>query len=129
MAHISEIPRIRGSGAGEPEWKPLRRHFGIQAFGTNAYVAHAAGDPVVEEHSEADDADAGHEELYLVLAGSATFTVEGENGDAPAGTLVFVADPRATRGAVAHEPGTTVIAFGATPGVAFEISSWETKYE
>ena len=31
-------------------------------------------------------------------------------------------------GAVAHEPGTTVIAFGATPGRAFEVSSWERKY-
>lgn len=126
---MSEVPAIRESAPGEPEWKPVRRHFGIRAFGTNAYVARAGGDPVVEEHTEADDSGTGHEELYLVLSGRATFTVEGEAADAPAGTLVFVPDPRATRSAVAHEPGTTVIAFGATSGKAFEVSPWEKKYE
>ena len=126
VAHISELPAARPTGPGEPEWRPVRRHFGIQAFGTNAYVARAAGDPVVEEHVEADT---GHEELYLVLSGQATFTVEGEDADAPSGTLVFVPDPRARRSAIASEPGTTVIAFGATPGAAFEVSSWERKYE
>ena len=129
VAHISDIPAVSESEQGEPDWKPVRRHFGIQAFGTNAYVARADGDPVVEEHVEADDDGTGHEELYLVLSGRAIFTVEGEDADAPAGTLVFVPDPRATRRAVACEPGTTVIAFGATPGTAFEISSFERKYE
>ena len=129
IAHITEIPAALEAAPGEPEWKPVRRHFGIQAFGTNAYVARAGGDPVVEGHVEADDDGTGHEELYLVLSGRATFTVEGEDADAAAGTLVFVRDPRATRGAVAHEPGTTVIAFGATPGTAFEVSPFERKYE
>ena len=64
-----------------------------------------------------------------MLSGRATFTVDGEDAEAAAGTLVFVPDPRATRSAVAHEPGTTVIAFGATPGTAFEVSSWERKHE
>ena len=126
VAHISDTPAVSESGPGEPDWKPVRRHFGIQAFGTNAYVARADGDPVVEDHVEADT---GHEELYFVLSGRAIVTVEGEDADAPAGTLVFVPDPRATRRAVAHEPGTTVIAFGATSGTAFEVSSWEMKYE
>ena len=129
VAHIADIPAMAESGPGEPEWKPVRRHFGIQAFGTNAYVARAGGDPVIEEHLEADVDGAGHEELYLVLSGRATFTVDGQDADAAAGTLVFVRDPRATRGAVAHEPGTTVIAFGATPGAAFEVSPFERKYD
>ena len=98
-------------------------------FSADLELVGAGGDPVVEEHVEADDDGAGHEELYLVLSGRATFTVDGQDADAAAGTLVFVRDPRATRGAVAHEPGTTVIAFGATPGTAFEVSPFERKYE
>src|SRR4029453_9049311 len=43
----------------------------------------------------------------------------------PTGTLVFVKDPAVSRGAVAAEPGTTVLAVGATPGKAFQPEPWE----
>ena len=43
----------------------------------------------------------------------------GDEVDAPAGTIVLVSDPAARRGAVAREPGTTVISVGARPGEAF----------
>ena len=106
-------------------WLPVREHFGIGAFGTNAYRAKEAGDAVIGEHSEVM---AKHEELYLVLNGHATFTVNGDEIDAPAGTLVFVSDPGARRGAVAKEAGTTVLVVGATPGEAFEVSPWEESW-
>jgi len=106
-------------------WLPVREHFGIGAFGTNAYRAKEAGDAVIGEHTELM---AKHEELYLVVNGHATFKVDGEEIDAPAGTLVFVADPNARRGAVAKEPGTTVLVIGATPGKAFEVSPWEESW-
>ena len=102
-------------------WKPVRKALGVSAFGINAYTAANAGDEVVEDHTEES---LGHEEIYAVVAGHATFTVDGEDVDAPAGTLVFLDDPKQRRHAVAKKAGTTVLAIGGTPGV-HEISAWE----
>jgi quercetin dioxygenase-like cupin family protein len=102
-------------------WKPVRKPLGVTAFGINAYTAAAAGDEVVEDHTEEPN---GHEELYLVVKGHATFTVDGEEVDAPAGTIVFLDDPKQRRHAVAKEAETTVLAVGGKPG-AHEISAWE----
>jgi hypothetical protein len=102
-------------------WKPVRKTLGVTAFGINAYSATAAGDEVVEEHTEQQ---LGHEEIYLVVAGHATFTVDGKDVDAPAGTLVYLDDVAARRHAVAKEPNTTVVAIGGVPGT-HEISAWE----
>jgi quercetin dioxygenase-like cupin family protein len=107
-------------------WIPVRSHFGIGAFGTNAYRAKQAGDAVIGEHSEMMSK---HEELYVVLDGHATFTVAGDEIDAPAGTLVFVSDPEARRGAIAKEAGTTVLVVGATAGKAYEVEPWEESWE
>ena len=101
-------------------WRPVRRHFGVSSFGVNAYTADEAGTRVVEEHREKD----GHDELYVVLSGRATFTLEGEEHDAPAGTLVHC-PPGTLRSAFAAEPGTTVLGIGAKPGEVFEASGWE----
>jgi hypothetical protein len=120
-AHISEIPSLP-TDLVEAEWKPVRHHFGIRAFGTNAYVALAAGEQVIEEHSEGSG---GHEELYFVASGRAAFTVAGEEIDAPAGTFVYVGDPVHVRGAVAQEPGTAVLAVGAPFGAPFSVRNWE----
>ena len=102
-------------------WKPVRRSLGVTAFGINAYTAAAAGDEVVEDHTEEPS---GHEELYLVVHGHAAFTVDGEEVDAPTGTIVFLDDPKQLRHAVAKEAETTVLAVGGKPG-AHEISAWE----
>jgi hypothetical protein len=128
--HLSDIPEPEYEPEpGDPYWRPIRIHFGIQAFGTNAYVARAAGDQIIVEHAEAEESGTRHEELYVVVSGHATFTVDGEDVDAPAGTLLYVSDPGSRRGAVAHEAGTTVLCFGGTPGEAFSVSPWEQKYE
>jgi quercetin dioxygenase-like cupin family protein len=102
-------------------WKPIRRTLGVTAFGINAYTGAAAGDEVVEDHTETQ---LGHEEIYAVLSGHATFTVDGEEVDAPAGTLVYIDDPAQQRRAVAREAGTTVLAIGGVPG-KHEPSAWE----
>jgi hypothetical protein len=103
-------------------WRPLRRTLDIGAFGINAYIAPNAGDDVVEEHTERS---LGHEEIYLVLSGRATFTLDGETLDAPAGTLVFVRDVDVMRHARAEEPGTSVLAVGGPRAAAYEPSPWE----
>ena len=107
---------------GEFVWRPIRRRFGISAFGSNAYTAQA-GQRVVEEHRESG----GHEELYVVLRGRATFTLDEDEVDAPAGTLVFV-QPGTLRGAIAREDGTAVLVVGAKPGEIFEPSPWEETF-
>ena len=102
-------------------WKPVRKSLGFTAVGINAYTAANAGDEVVEEH---DETQLGHEEIYAVIAGHATFTVDGEEVDAPAGTLVYLDDPKQKRHAHAKEPNTTVLAVGGLPG-KHEVSNWE----
>jgi hypothetical protein len=103
-------------------WIPVRRHFGIEAFGVNAYAAAGAEEEVVERHTEEVR---GHEELYVVVTGRAMFTVDGEEVDAPTGTLIFIRDPSVERRALAVEPGTTVLALGGKPGVAYTPGPWE----
>jgi tetratricopeptide (TPR) repeat protein len=108
-------------GPGSLRWTPLRKHFGITAFGINAYTAAEAGQDVVEEHNEER---LGHEEIYVVVTGRATFVLDGEERDVPAGSAVFLRDPTIKRHARAEEPGTTVLAIGGKPG-QHEISAWE----
>lgn len=107
----------------------VRRHFDIRAFGVNG-IAGNAGDELIEPHHERDDETNltdGHEELFAVMSGHAVFTVDGEDLDAPAGTLVFVREPAAIRSARATADGTAILAIGARPGVPFEVSRWERE--
>jgi tetratricopeptide (TPR) repeat protein len=121
---IDEIPVVGGS----LRWKPVRRTLGIGAFGINAYVGDAGRD-VVEEHDELSSSGAGgHQELYLVVRGHARFVVDGEEVDAPAGTLVFLPEPDARRAATALEDGTTVLAIGGDPEAPYAVSAWEHNF-
>jgi hypothetical protein len=60
----------------------VRHHFGIRSFGINAWTGQVVGDRILNAHDEAGDA----EELYFVHCGRATFELDGERVDAPAGT-------------------------------------------
>jgi hypothetical protein len=111
----------------ELEWRPIRRTLGIQAFGINAYTANA-DELVVEEHDETGAGAGHHEELYVVVTGRATFTVDGKSFDAPMGTLVFLDDPKERRAARAVEDGTTVLAIGGVRGEGFRVSPWEFSF-
>ncbi len=102
VAHLDEIDETND---GRCPWRPVRHHFGITAFGVNAWTGHDAGDRIINEHDESEE----NEELYLVQQGRATFELDGERVDAPAGTLVF-ARPGVKRTAFAEEPETTIIA-------------------
>jgi tetratricopeptide (TPR) repeat protein len=126
VVRIDEIEPVRVVD-GKLEWRPVRRTLGIEAFGINAYTA-AAGELVVEEHDETGHGAGHHEELYVVVSGHATFTVDGREIDAPPGTLVFLDDPKEKRGAVATEDGTTVLAIGGARGEAYRVSPWEYAF-
>jgi tetratricopeptide (TPR) repeat protein len=120
LEELDEIPV-----ADTLTWRPVRRTLGVEAFGVNAYTAANAGDEIVEEHDETGSGAGHHEELYFVAAGRVSFTVAGEEIDAPAGTFVFVRDPEARRHGVAKEAGSTVLAIGGRRGEPFEVSPWE----
>ena len=111
---------------GQARWHTIRRTLGVSSFGVNAWTATEDGGQIIGEHEEASGQ--AHEELYIVLTGRATFTVDGEKVDGPAGTLVHVADPAVKRGAVGEE-GTTILVVGAKPGEAFTPSTWERSAE
>ncbi len=118
VARLEEIDELND---GRQPWRPIRHHLGITSFGINSWTGHEAGDRIINEHDEADD---GNEELYVVLRGRASFEIDGERLDAPAGTLVLV-QPEARRTAFAEEPETTLLAIGGTRGKAYVVSGWE----
>jgi tetratricopeptide (TPR) repeat protein len=122
-AHISDL-RMDDLGF---TWAPVRIHFGISSFGVNAFTGKEAGGQVIEEHDEVGPRAGRHEEVYFVAEGHATFTVAGDEIDAPAGTFVFVRHPEAKRKAIAKDAGTIVLAIGGIPGQAFTPSEWERQ--
>jgi tetratricopeptide (TPR) repeat protein len=114
---------------GRPRWHMIRSVLGIESFGINAWRATEAGQELIGEHDELGQGAGGHEELYLVLSGRATFTIDGETVPAPTGTVVLVKEPATRRSASADEAGTTVLVVGARPGKPFSISPWERSAE
>jgi tetratricopeptide (TPR) repeat protein len=118
VARLEEIEELED---GRAPWRPVRQHFGITAFGANAWTGKAAGDRIINEH---DETDFGEEELYLVLTGRATFELDGAQVDAPVGTFVAV-PPAVKRTAFAAEDGTTIVAVGAVPGKPYTGAAWE----
>lgn len=121
VAHVTEIPAVPSPVEGLA-WRPVRHHLDVRAFGTNAYTGADVGDLVIEPHDEDE-----FEELYVVLSGAARFTVDDETFDAPAATLVLVTPP-SRRVAHASAADTTILAVGAIPGQAFELSDWEERW-
>jgi len=114
---------------GRPRWHMIRSMLGIESFGINAWRATEAGQAIIGDHDEVGPGAGGHEELYLVLAGRATFTMDGEAVSAPAGSIVFVKDPHVRRSAVADEAATEILVIGGRPGVPFTVSPWERSAE
>jgi hypothetical protein len=100
----------------------LRRDLDVGAFGVSAAFQRKAGERLVGEHDEAGPGSDRHEELYVIVQGSATFTIDGEDVAAPQGTAIFVRDPDAKRGAVATEDDTIVLAVGGRRGEAYRLS-------
>jgi len=119
LAHIDDLDAIEMPDGFV--WRPVRRHFGIRAFGTNAYTPGTSGQ-IVEEHTEGQ---LEHQEIYLVLRGRVRFTIDGNEHELGPGELVFVRDPSLKRGGVALTEDAAVLAVGGKPGVPHEISTWE----
>ena len=119
---LDEVEAVPWRGT-ELVWRPVRSALGTRIVGMGAYTADRPGQVVIEGHTESEDG-LHHEEIYVVLRGRATFTLDGTELDAPAGTFVAVTDPTVHRRAVAAEPGTAVLALGALPTFVPSDSEW-----
>jgi hypothetical protein len=119
---LDEVERRPWPGT-ELAWHPLREALGARIIGMSAFTAERAGQEVVEGHKETEGGR-GHEEVYVVLRGRASFELDGQELDAPAGTFVLVSDPSVYRRAVAAEPDTAVLALGGPPTFQPSASEW-----
>ncbi|HEY2207857.1 MAG TPA: tetratricopeptide repeat protein [Gaiellaceae bacterium] len=122
MAHVDELDAIEMPDGFV--WRPVRRRFGIKAFGTNAYTPGASGQ-IVEAHTENT---LGHEEIYLVLRGRVRFTVGDDEHELGPGQLVYVRDPSLRRAGVALTDDAAVLAVGGKPGEPHDVSAWEYTF-
>ena len=87
VLHLGDLDAIDAAGV---HWLPLRRVLGATAFGTNAYRAEA-GEQLIEPHDELPGTD---EEMYVLIAGRATFTVAGEEVRRDAGHRCLLSPTR-----------------------------------
>jgi len=121
---VSRLDQVTaGPGVEGSSWLQIRRQFDIRAFGVNAFRA-AAGKRVIEAHDELGGNAGRHDELYIVVQGRARFEIDGDEIDAPVGTMLYV-QPESRRGALAVEDDTTVVVVGGRPGEPFRVSPWE----
>jgi tetratricopeptide (TPR) repeat protein len=122
VARISKADAIAVAGG---LYQPLRRQLGVRPFGINAFFASSAGDQVIEPHDETGSGSGGHAELYLIVAGRASFAVGGAEIDAPAGTVVYVPAVETRREARALEDDTAAVVIGAPAHRELPISPFE----
>jgi len=117
---VLSLPQEAREGDDDRVFIRLRRTLDIGAFGASASFQAKAGEDVIGEHDELGPGADGQEELYVVVQGDATFTVDGDEVDAPHGTVVFV-PPGTTRKAVAKADETIVLAVGGRRGEAYRL--------
>ena len=109
---------------GTERFVPLRQQLGVTSFGMNLMLLHAGARGRIHKHAR-------QEEVYLVLEGTLSLSIEGVERDLGAGELVRVA-PDVRRQLINRGPGRlAILAMGAAgehvgrDGTAFV--SWDAK--
>lgn len=100
-------------------WLLVRRSLGLSAFGINLVEI-----PAGERIPEHDETDRDQEEVFLVLSGTPTLLVDGEQHPAPEGTFARL-DPGLRRTVVndGEEPAAVLIC-SAPRASGYEPLSW-----
>jgi uncharacterized cupin superfamily protein len=93
-------------------WSLARRSLGLQAFGMNIVEIEPGG--TIPEH---DETPRDQEEVFVVLSGSPSLKIDGEEHPAPAGTFARLAP----------EPLRTVINHGDEPASVLIVSAPRTS--
>lgn len=91
-------------------FKPLRQPLGVSAFGINELEL-----PPGAEGPEHDHANDGQEEVYVIVRGSGTIRVDGDEAELRPGRYVFLA-PGTRRQMVAGGQGLAWVGIGCQPG-------------
>jgi hypothetical protein len=125
VKRLDDVPLVPTDDPDDFDWYPLQHHFGLRAFGVNAF----GGDEGIELVAEHDELQSGQEELYLVVRGAARFTLNGDDHEAPAVSVIAVPDPGVTRAAVATGKDTIVLVVGGPADSGFATTWRGTHFE
>ena len=118
IAHIDEMEAIYDGVA-----RRARAALGVSAWGMQVMTL-PPNWPGYPDHSHrAGDDEAGQEEVYIPLAGSATLVADAETYELEPGMMVRVG-PAQKRQIRPGDEGVRFIALGGVPGVAYEPSPW-----
>jgi uncharacterized cupin superfamily protein len=113
---IDEVEPYRGPNEREGiKFRAVGRALGVTAFGMNV-IEMAPGTTTYPEHDHSGD---GQEEVFFVLKGDATLRYDGEDQRVESGTFVRI-PAEATRSWHPGDRGVTLLAFGGTPGKAYQ---------
>ncbi|HEY5161229.1 MAG TPA: cupin domain-containing protein [Gaiellaceae bacterium] len=88
--------------------RPVRKALEIESFGVNEFEL-AAGSTTYPEH---DELKTGQDELFVILDGSGTMTVDGESFELQPGRYVYIT-PESKRHIDPGPNGLRYVAFGA----------------
>jgi hypothetical protein len=124
---VIDLDTLEAVPLDEGIWHPIRRALGATGFGINAYSAGKAGAPLIEEHDETSPGAGGHEELYFLVRGTATFEIGEDTVEATAGTMILI-EPTVRRKATATRDNALVVVIGGRPGSALPPSPFEYWY-
>ncbi len=102
-----------------PKWALARKTLGVTSFGLN--VVELAPGESIPEH---DEVGRDQEEVFVTLAGEATFVIDGADHAAPAGTYARL-DPEPVRTVVnASDAPATVLIVSAPRSSGYEPMGW-----
>ena len=124
---VRSLPQEARESGDDKAFIHLGRALEVGAFGVSAAFQRKVGETVIPWHHEAGPGGDMHEELYVVLQGSATFTVGDDEVEVPQGTAIFVQDPAVTRSAVATADDTLVLAVGGPRGAAYRVTPAQSQ--
>ncbi|MDX6549076.1 MAG: hypothetical protein QOG33_2626 [Gaiellales bacterium] len=109
VVHIDEI-----EGAHGGVFKTVGSTLGVTAFGVN-FENFPQGHERYPEHDHAND---GQEELYYVISGQATLTIDGKEHALRAGSIAYVPSGHPRR-FTTPDGSVQLLAIGGTPNTPF----------
>ena len=115
VKRFDELP----SYADQGQFVFAGKGLGVSSFGVNVLKL----PPNWADYPEHDETATGQEEVYVVMAGTATLTAAGSTWKLTPGTIVRVG-PTEKRKIVPGAEGTTILALGGIPGKAYTLPDW-----
>jgi len=112
LAHRDDVER-------NGNWELVRRSLGLKSFGLN--VVEIPSGEAIPEHTETERAQ---EEVFLVLSGSPTLVIDGEDHPARAGTFARLDPEHARTVRNDGEEAASVLIVSAPVSSGFEPMSW-----